>query len=143
VYVPLCLTLKVCILLPYLMRSVNSCYLLARIRRLAFLMYTDRVLCEIRTEPVSVKWTSEFILQSVKIFIGFIARSMTLASISSGRRTSPLPPPNHPWGPPSLLLSWRQGFFLGHTAARPNLVQKSRIYVAVLIVLHVRARGSI
>jgi hypothetical protein len=104
VYVPPCLTLKVCILLPHVMHSVISCYLLTRIRRLVFLMDPDRALCEVRTEPVSVKWVSELSLQRVKVFVGFIARVMIFAFIS-GRRTGPVPPPNHPWGPPGLLLS--------------------------------------
>ena len=49
-----------------------------------------------------------------------------------------MPPPNHPWGPPSLLLSGRHGFFLGCVAALLSIVLR------LFIVLHFfRARGSI
>lgn len=90
-----------------------------------------------RTEPVSVMWVSEFSLQRIKIFLDFIARSMTFVFIS-GRRTVLCRPQTTPGGPLSLLLSWRQGFFLGCIAADLNLVLR------FIIVLHVfRARGSI
>ena len=85
-------------------------------------MDTDPALCEIRTGPVSVMWISEFSLQRVKIFVRFIASSITLAFIS-GRRTGPLPPPDYPRGPPSLLLGWCQGFFLGRIAAHLTAVE--------------------
>ena len=103
---------------------MTGCYLLRSFCRLVFLTATDRVLCEVRTEPVSVMWISEFSLQGVKIFVGFIARNVTLALISSGRRTGPVPPPKTPLGSAQPSAQLASGD-LRIIAARPNFVLMS------------------